>query len=234
MTQTKQHNELAKRSKQGTKVVNREAKILFGLGIIGVLIVFTATLLFNRSQPGPVRLTVSEQERLVREDSPSRGPADAQVTLVEFLDPECESCRAAHPEVEQILADYEGRIRYIVRYFPNHNNSTLAVAATEAAGEQGMYWEMQAILFVNQPEWGERATPQTDHFIRYASELGLDVEQFTASLQNPEYVAIAERDRQDALALGLRGTPTFFVNGQLVYGMNGQMLRTLIDQGLQE
>jgi protein-disulfide isomerase len=207
---------------------------LLGLGIVAALIIFTAILLFNRSQPGPVRLTAAEQERLVREDSPSRGPVDAQVTLVEFLDPECESCRAAHPEVEQILEEYEGRIRYVVRYFPNHNNSTLAVAATEAAGEQGRYWEMQAMLFVNQPEWGERATPQTDHFIRYASELGLDVEQFTASLQNPEYVAIAERDRQDALALGLRGTPTFFVNGQLVYGMNGQMLRTLIDQGLQE
>ena len=233
MTQTKQPNEQAKRPKQGTKGVNREVKILLGLGTVAVLIIFATTLVFNRSQQGAVPLSAAEQERLVREDSPSRGPVDAQVTLIEFLDPECESCRAAYEEVEQILEEYEGRIRYVVRYFPNHNNSVLAVAATEAAGEQGMYWEMQAMLFANQPEWGERATPQTDHFIRYASELGLDVEQFTASLQNPEYVAIAERDRQDALALGLRGTPTFFVNGQLVYGMNGQMLRTLIDQELQ-
>jgi len=234
MTQSKQQNEIAKRGKQSTKGVNREVKILLGLGAIAVFVIFAATLLFNRSQQGAVPLSAADQDRLVREDSPSRGPVDARVTLVEFLDPECESCRAAYAEVEQILEDYEGRIRYVVRYFPNHNNSVLAVAATEAAAEQGMYWEMQAILFANQPEWGERATPQTDQFIRYATELGLDVERFTTSLENPDYIAKAERDRQDALTLGLRGTPTFFVNGQLVYGMNGQMLRTLIEEGLQE
>lgn len=230
MTQMKQQSKNRKRSKKSKKGKNQEVKVLLGLGAIAVIVFFTATLFFNRSQQGA--LSAADQDRLVREDSPSRGPANAPVTLVEFLDPECESCRAAYSEVEQILDDYEGRLRYVVRYFSNHNNSVLAVIATEAAGEQGKYWEMQEILFANQPQWGERATPQTDLFISYAGELGLDVERFTASLQNPDYAAKAERDQQDAEALGIRGTPTFFVNGQLVYGMNGDTLRTLIDQAL--
>lgn len=229
MTQTKQNSKAAKHSQKP----NQELKTLLILGGVAVLIVVVATVFFNRSQQANTTLSGVDQTLLVREDSPTRGPADARVTLVEFLDPECESCRAAYPEVEQILADYEGQVRYVVRYFPNHRNSVLAVAATEAAGEQGMYWEMQEILFANQLEWGERNTPQTDFMMDYAAELGLDMDKFTASLQNPDYIAKAERDRQDALALGVRGTPTFYVNGQLVYGMNGQTLRDLINAALQ-
>lgn len=228
MSQTNPKHRVTPRAKS----TNRELKILLVLGAGAILIMIAATTLFNRSQQGNTAISPNDQALLVRDDSPTRGPMYAPVTLVEFLDPECESCRAAYPIVEQILEDYEGNIRYVVRYFSNHNNSVLAVAATEAAGEQGMYWEMQALLFANQPEWGERTTPQTDLFIRYAGELGLDLERFTAALQNPVYVEKAERDQRDAQALGLRGTPTFFVNGQLVYGMNEGSLRALIDEAL--
>ncbi len=228
MTQTKPKNKATPRAKSA----NQEFKILLALGAGAALIMIAATLLFNRSEQGNTTISTNDQALLVREDSPTRGPADAPVTLVEFLDPECEACRAAYPIVEQILEDYEGRIRYVVRYFPNHNNSVLAVLATEAAGEQGMYWEMQTLLFANQPEWGEQTTPQTDLFIRYAGELGLDVARFTASLQNPVYLEKAQRDQRDAQALQLRGTPTFFVNGQLVYGMNEGSLRGLVDEAL--
>lgn len=211
---------------------NREIRILVVLGVVAAAILIVATLLFNRSQPEPTALSGEEQALLIREDSPTRGPANAPVTLVEFLDPECEACRAAYPGVERILEDYEGRIRYVVRYFPNHNNSIAAVAATEAAAEQGKYWEMQELLFATQREWGEQETPQTDRFIGYAEQLGLDIETFTASLQNQAYVDKARRDYQDAQALGLRGTPTFFVNGQIVFGMDETSLRNLIEAGL--
>ena len=228
MTQAKRNSKTNKR----TQKKNQEFRRLLILGSVAVVILLGAIVLFNRSQQANSTLSTVDQSLLIREDSPSRGPADARVTLVEFLDPECESCRAAYPEVEQILEEYEGRIRYVVRYFPNHQNSLLAVAATEAAGEQGMYWEMQESLFANQLEWGEKNTPQTDLIIRYATELGLDIEKFRVSLQNPIYIEKAQRDRQDALALGVKGTPTFYVNGQLVYGMNGQTLRNLIEATL--
>lgn len=190
------------------------------------------TLIFNQSHQRNTPISRYDQALLVRKDSPSRGSTDAPVTLVEFLDPECESCRMAYPIVEQILQDYDGRIRYVVRYFSNHTNSELAIAATEAAGEQGKYWEMQALLFTNQTEWGEQSTSQIDIFIRYAKELDLDVESFTVAIQNPIYLEKAQRDQWDANRLGIRGTPAFFINGRLVYGMVEESLRALIDEEL--
>lgn len=232
MTQTKKQIKSRKRTLKSQKTANQEVKVLFGLGIVAVVIIFAATLLFNRSKQAQEPLTAVDQARLIREDSPSRGPADAPVTLVEFLDPECESCRAAYPVVEKILEDYKEQIRYVVRYFPNHNNSVLAIVATEAAGEQGKYWEMQKILFTNQPQWGEQNTSQASLFIRYAGELGLNIKTFTESLQNPLYLEKANRDKEDAQDLAIRGTPTFFVNGQLVYGMDETSLRSFIDKAL--
>jgi protein-disulfide isomerase len=228
MTPTKLNRKEIRRSRKK----NQELKKLLFLGSAAVLIMVLFTVLSNQAQKANSTLSAEQEALLIREDSPTRGPAEAPVTFVEFLDPECESCRAAYPIVEQILADYEGQIRYVVRYFPNHNNSILAISATEAAGEQGMYWEMQETLFENQLEWGEQSLPQLDLILGYAADLGLDMDQFTASLTNPDYVAKAQRDRQDGVALGVRGTPTFFVNGQAVFGMDESMLRQLIDAAL--
>jgi len=119
-----------------------------------------------------------------------------------------------------------------VRYFPLHNNSLLAVAATEAAGEQGKYWEMQELLFMNQPQWGEQSTPQTDLFMSYAEQLGLDTEAFASALQDPAHQAKAERDKQDGTALGVDGTPTFFINGQLVEELSSTAIVAMIEREL--
>lgn len=203
------------------------------LGLLAAVSLVIAVLLYNRAeQEQNATVLANNQASLIREDSPTRGPGDAPITLVEFLDPEYESCRAAYPIIEKILEDYDGQIRYVVRYIPNHNNSALAIAATEAAGEQGKYWEMQDLLFRMQPEWGEQTTPQTDKFLAYAEALGLDLERFTEGLQNSAYFEKAQCDNADATTLGLRGTPTFFVNGQLVFGMDEPSIRAMIEAAL--
>ncbi|MBX3011871.1 MAG: thioredoxin domain-containing protein [Caldilineaceae bacterium] len=199
------------RGKQGAK---REVKLLVGIALVAVLLIVGVAWLANRpAEPATPNI-------LIREDSPSLGPADAKVTVVEFLDPECESCRAAFPMVKQILSTYEGQVRLVVRYFPLHNNSVLAAKATEAAGEQGKYWEMQELLFQNQPTWGEQQTPQTALFVQYATALGLDVAAFTEVLNSDKYTDKIQRDLQDGQALGVGGTPTFFVNGQKVQNIS--------------
>ena len=233
MTQSKRQIRSTKRRATKANQTTRRLQTLLALGIPVVLLIAAAAIFYRQSSSNSTAVSSADQQFLVREDSPSLGPIDAPVTLVEFLDPECEACRAAHPQVEQLLEEYEGRMRYVVRYLPNHNNSLLAVAATEGAGEQGKYWEMQEKLFTNQLEWVERNTPQTELFLRYAEELGLNMEQFITALENPEYVEKAERDRSDAIRLAVRGTPTFFVNGQAVFGMEYNTLKTLIDQALQ-
>lgn len=209
---------------------SKELKILMILGSIVFSIMLVVVLLFNQTNKN---VNLTDPASLVREDSRSLGPMDSPVILVEFLDPECVACGAAYSSTRVILEDFEGQVHYVVRYFPNHANSIMAIATIEAAGEQGMYWEMLDLLFARQSEWVERTTPQTDRFIGYAQELGLDMETFTANLQNPAYVELAERDLQDAQSLSLRGTPTFFVNGQLVYGMQESVIRNLIDEILQ-
>ena len=177
--------------------------------------------------------TAADQERLIRDDSPILGPVDARVTMVEFLDPECESCRAAYPVVKDLLDEYPDDLRLVVRYFPLHGNSVLAAQATEAAGEQGKYAEMQAILFERQPEWGEKQESQEEVFVEYARELGLDIDKFTAALDNPDYREKVERDRADGVALGVTGTPTFFVNGQWIAQPSYNALKSAIDQALE-
>jgi protein-disulfide isomerase len=221
--------------------MKKELKILIGILVIFIVGFAVAAQLYKSvntltSTPassagslGNISALSAVDERLVRPDSPTLGPENAAVTLVEFLDPECESCRAFFPVVKRILTEYDGRIRLVVRYMPFHSNSILAAQATEAAGAQGKYWEMQELLFAKQGEWGHNSEPQRELMIKYAKELGLDVEKFQASLSNMLVFTKLERDRQDGVALGVNGTPTFFVNGQRLENLSYDALKEAID-----
>lgn len=179
---------------------------------------------------------------LVRPDSYTLGPADAKVTVVEFLDPECESCAAVAPQVKALLKEYEGRVRFVARYMPLHRNAKLAAQYTEAAGEQGKYWEFQEKLFAMQPEWGEKHGPDAHNhqptapvstlFEKYGKEIGLDPEKLNVAAGKLEYVQKAERDLNDGRALGVRATPTFFVNGRRLARLSMPDLRALINEEL--
>ena len=215
--------------------LSREAKALLGIGAAIAAIAVVVLLVFapGDDDPAPATEATGGGAELVREDSPQAGPADAPVTLVEFLDPECESCGAMYPIVEQIREDYGDRINFVVRYFPLHFNSVLAASAMEAAGRQDRYWDMYSLLFQRQREWGEQRTSQRDLFVTYASELGLDIDTFTVDLDDPAIQAKVERDQRDGVAFGVEGTPTFFINGQMVGSMMTEdMLRDRIEAEL--
>lgn len=187
----------------------------------------------NETPGNPTTPPATQSELLVRDDSPILGQADAPVTMVEFLDPECESCRGAYPLVKQLLDEYPDELRVVIRYFPLHGNSVLAAQATEAAGEQGKYAEMQALLFERQPEWGEQQASQEELFVEYARELDLDMDKFSAALNNADSRQKVERDRADGIALGVTGTPTFFVDGQWISQPGYEALKAAIDQALE-
>ncbi len=166
---------------------------------------------------------------------------DAKVTVVEFYDPECETCAAFSPIVKDLIREFDGKVRFVARYATFHKNARIAAIYTEAAGEQGKYWEMQAKLFEKQKEWGEVhgggsqpvpvASP-TLKFEQYAQELGLNVDQFRASAGDPKHAAKVDRDMADVRSLKVTRTPTFFVNGRLLARLNQQDLRTLIREEL--
>jgi len=143
-----------------------------------------------------------------------RGPATAQVTLVEYGDLECPYCGQAEPVVRELLADF-GDLRYVWRHLPLpdvHPNARLAAEATEAAARQGAFWQMHDLLFEHQDALGKR------DLIRYAEELGLDVDRFVNDLRKHVGAARVESDISSADLSGVSGTPTFFVNGRRHHG----------------
>ncbi|HQU81701.1 MAG TPA: DsbA family protein [Pyrinomonadaceae bacterium] len=228
--------------------MRKEVKIL---GAIVVLVVIAAIVGANyyRSSVQNERVSTNSNsnksavntENLIRPDSPTLGAADAPVTLVEFYDPECEACAAFHPSVKKLLKDYEGKIRFVARYMPLHPNSLSAATFTEAAGEQGKYWQAQELLFQKQPEWGTKHGPQASApadinalFKKYAMELGLDMNKMDSAFAENRYNAKIQRDLKDGQTLGVRQTPTFFVNGRRLARFSEADLRALIDEELKK
>jgi Na+/H+ antiporter NhaA len=143
-----------------------------------------------------------------------RGPDDAPVTLVEYGDFECPYCGQAEPTIRELLRDF-GDLQYVWRHLPLndvHPWAQVAAEAAEAAAEQGAFWEMYDLLLTHQD-----ALRPSD-LIRYASEIGLDVEKFTGDLRRHEGAAYVAEDVDTADLSGVSGTPTFFVNGQRYNG----------------
>lgn len=180
------------------------------------------------------------KENLVRPDSAYLGPADAKVTVVEYYDPECETCARVAPMVKGFVKEFP-QVRFVFRYVPFHKNARTAVIYTEAAGDQGKYWEMQDKLFVTQPEWGDKhghgpqpanQPPVTVLFDKYAQEIGLNMEQLKASVNDPKHGQKADRDMKDGQTLGVTQTPTFFVNGRKLVRLDMNDLRSMINMEL--
>lgn len=173
--------------------------------------------------------------RTIRPDSHRLSTArDDRVTLVEFLDFECESCRAMFPVMEQLRAEYDGRITFAIRYFPiaSHTNAQLAAQAVEAAARQGRLDAMYRTMFETQAEWGESQESREETFLGFARRLGLDMDRFRADLADPEVRARVESDQKDGLALGVQGTPTLFLNGEQLELMPYEGLKAAIDAAL--
>jgi len=143
-----------------------------------------------------------------------RGPEKAPVTVVEYGDFECPYCGLAEPAVRELLRDF-GDVRYVWRHLPLtdvHPHAQLAAEATEAAAQQGAFWNMHDLLLEHQGALSIR------DLIGYAASLGLDTERFTADLRKHVGSARVAEDTDSADLSGVSGTPTFFVNGMRHYG----------------
>ncbi|WP_371786292.1 DsbA family protein [Streptosporangium subroseum] len=175
-------------------------------------------------------------EVLVREDSHTLSTAaDGKVTLVEFLDFECEACGAVFPHMERVRAEYDGRITFVVRYFPmpGHHNGELAARVAEAAGKQDRFEAMYAKLFETQKQWGEASESKEAFFTDLAKQMGLDMTAFQADLIASATAQRVKKDQDDGQLLGVQGTPTIFFNGaQLTEEPSYENLKAKIDAAL--
>ncbi len=145
-----------------------------------------------------------------------RGNPNAPNTLEEFGDFQCPSCGIFYAEVKKIESEYGDRLRVIFREFPlvpAHQHALEAAQAAEAAGLQGRFWEMHDQLYENQKAWSD-VKDVTPAFIDYARQIGVDTDRFSRDFGGE---AVAQRIFQDGKrghALGVTGTPSFFVNGK--------------------
>jgi len=170
---------------------------------------------FHTLPPAPTASPESLLERLVRPDSHALGNPQAPVTVVEFADFQCTPCEIAEPTVRKIRAHYGNQIRFVFRHFPLpsiHPQAQEAAEASECAAEQGKFWEAAEKLYQDQADLREPALK------RYAAELGLDTKRFAQCLESKTTAARVRRDFEDARALGLRATPTFFIGHRIVEG----------------
>lgn len=198
--------------------------------LIGAGVIWYAV--FTANKPAPVAAQPVSDAQLVRDDSHRlTTPATEKAQLVEFLDFECEACRAAAPLVEELKKEYGDRITFVNRYFPlpSHKNSGQAALAVEAAAQQGKYEQMAAKMFETQPQWGEQQDFQNPLFRTFAEELGLDMEKYDAAMTSEETKERIRKDIADGKALGVTGTPTFFLNGEKLILNTEQQFRQLLD-----
>ncbi|MBM3603237.1 MAG: disulfide bond formation protein DsbA [Alphaproteobacteria bacterium] len=156
----------------------------------------------------------ADMELLVRGYSPSFGPEDAPVTLVEFFDPSCEACRAFHPVVQDILTQFPDQVRVVMRYAAFHEGSDEAVGILETARMQDQFEPVLDALLERQPEWAVHGAPRLDLAWQIAGAAGLDLEKAQSMRLSPDIVGILNQDASDLETLGVRQTPTFFLDGR--------------------
>ena len=213
------------------------AGVLLGYVVWGVNSIPAATTSQTANQPsGPVvEAPVTQQAEVKRYDIPVEnsyaiGPADAPITIVEFSDYQCPFCRRWHDEVyEPLLAAYPGQIRLVYRHLPLtsiHPDAMSAAEAAMCAGEQDAYWPFHEKLFSSE-------SLGSATYLQYAEDLKLNLGTFEACLSDHKYQQAIQEDSDFALNLGIRSTPTFFINGLALVGAQPlDVFKQLIDQEL--
>ena len=180
-------------------------------------------------------LTVRSASRtpFVIEGRPFQGPEDALVEFVEFTDYECPFCRRFRETTYPVIRErFDGKVKWVVRNYPLsqiHPNAQLAAEAAECALDQNRFWEYHDLLFARYDRLG-RAELKS-----HARELGLDGDQFDSCLDSGEKQPVVQSDLRDGFRFGVTGTPTFFINGQVVVGAQGpDLVSAFIEVALEE
>lgn len=193
------------------------------LGIFGFGVYLYQPLVENMGKVAPIANTA----QLVRDHSPVLGPKDAPVTIVEFFDPACEACRAFHPIVKDIMATYPDRVRVVLRYAAFHPPSEKAVRLLEAARLQGKFEPVLERLLETQPRWAPHGRTPADMWT-LLDGIDLNIDRARSDSLMPDIVAVLNQDAADVKAVGVSGTPTFFVNGKSLEEFGPDQLRELV------
>ena len=207
------------------------AKKFTVIGLVALVALFfywAMTFYQQRVQAAQDVQVTAEPSRLVRMHSPVFGPQDAPVTIVEFFDPACETCRAFYPLVKNLMAQHPEKIKLVIRYAAFHQGSDVVVKLLEAAKSQGKYQAVLEALLAAQPAWADHGQPNLETAFTVAQQAGLDLSQARQAMENPAMQALLQQDMDDLTALQVTKTPTFFVNGRSLPSFGPEQLAALV------
>lgn len=208
------------------------------IGVVAALAITIGAMLYRAKRTAAVT-TSKEQAAAAQAADPvhARGSADAPVTLEEFGDFQCPPCGRLAGPLQEIEKDYGPRLRVIFRNFPFaiHEHAREAAYAAEAAGLQGQFWEMHDLLYREQAVWAKEKDVQP-LFESYAGMIGLNLEQFKKDVGSEQVKVKVESDRKRGEELGVKNTPTIFINNQSVppTSLNPTALRAAIDAAVKD
>jgi protein-disulfide isomerase len=146
--------------------------------------------------------------------APAIGPADAPIVIVEWSDYECPFCKRAQPTVDQVLAEYKDQVRFVYRDYPLpfHKKAMPSSIAAHCAEDQGKFWEYHMNLFTAPGDLSDA------DLTKRATDLGLDMKAFAACMAAKPSEAAINAAYNDGAAVGVTGTPAFFINGRMLVG----------------
>jgi len=201
--------------------MNKNTIIISVISVLGTfLLLFGVYKLINQ----PVVTDFPQTKQLKTSDHIKWLP-DKKNILVEYSDFQCPSCKSAHDFLKTVEAsgsadfDITKKVTFVYRYFPLyqiHDKAKISAYVAEAAGIQGKFWEMSDLLFDNQQSWSASNDPQNEFFLKYATELKLNIDQFKKDSDSTDVKNRVAEDLREAEQMGVNSTPTFFLNGQKV------------------
>ncbi len=208
-------------------------KVVFISLAILVLVFIGAIIGFKKSESNKVELLASTSSKgapFVREHSVRLGDNKKNIIITEFTDPECPACRAFHPAVYNIYKEYYQEVHLVIRYLANHKNSAYVIKIMEASRNQNKYQEVSDLVYKYQPAWAAKDNPKPKLLWTFLPTIeGLDVEKLKQDVDTIDISDLLALDRKDANILGVRGTPSFFVNGKKLENLIYQEFLDLVE-----
>ena len=202
--------------------------------VVVMSIIFAFAAYFYNAQQTETKNQLAQQhsKALIPPHAIKKGDPKAKVTIVEFLDPACGTCKQFHPVIKELLQKYPKEINVVVRYAPLHPGSDQMIAILEAARKQGQFWNVLDLMFESQQYWAINHQAKPALFWGYLKGYGFDVDRIKQDMQDPAIAKIIQQDLADGQLLGATKTPTFFVNGKPLPSFGFQQLMDLVNSEL--
>jgi protein-disulfide isomerase len=206
-------------------------KLVLGSLVVLVLLFVGLGYFYKSSETKKEEVaTLNKSSSLIRDHSIKFGDNKKNISVVEFLDPECESCALFHPIMRKVYKEYHEDIQLVVRYVPNHKNSRFAIKILEASREQNKYEEVLSVIFEKQPLWAQHNNEKPELLWEFLAVIpDLDINKLKEDSKNPEIDKIMDIDTSDARELNVRGTPTVFVNEKRLSVLSQKDLFDLVE-----